>query len=426
MKKKAGIMKKESARFLGQAVSVVLRSFSLAAKMGLTLYMGRYLGLADLGVYGLVFGAVMILNGALGVRLDYIVARDIVGRQPLDALGKMRDQTIFMLLNYLLLAFIMKMVALMGTFDVAEDILVYIFVLSTVENLASAVHVNMTSLGRPVLANFLYFIRSSSWVFPVVLLGLAFPDYRNVGVVFKCWILGVTASLVLAVWFWRVLPWRETWDKPIHWGWVKSGLRKSFYIWLGTLGLSAGMYVDRFIVMKFLGIEAVGVATFYLSFIFAILTLVHSGVLSFSYPRLIEMHRQSDTEGFWKEVRQAGLHTAIFAAAVAIGVGFGVPMLGHLLGRPELVSESRALWLMLAGTWIRANTETLYWVLFARHQDKSLWLGNLLFLLPAVGCTAVFVPVFGLEGIGYGAIVASLFLLVWRGWSVLRPPVQAR
>ncbi len=417
-------MSKNSSRMFGQMLSVALRSVSLAAKLGLTLYMGRYLGLADLGTYGLVFGAVMILNGALGIRFDYIVSRDLVGEDPVNTLGKMRDQVAFMLLNYLLLAFVMAMVSFSRATDIDNGALAYIFVLSIVENLASAVHVNMTSLGRPVLANVLYFVRAASWVFPSVIMGFVSPAFRDVEVILKSWIIGVVASLALALWFWRTLPWRETWGRPVHWHWVKTGVRKSVYIWLGTLGLSAGMYVDRFIVAKFLGIDAVGVATFYLSFIIAILTLVQSGVLSFSYPRLIKMHQRGDVNGFRKEVRQAAVHTAIFAAIVAVCMGFGVPLLGRLLDRPELFEEKEALWLMLLATWIRANAETMYWVLFARHQDKPLWLGDLLFLLPAFGCTMLFVPFFGLKGIGFGSIVASLFLFCWRGWHVFNPSTK--
>lgn len=414
-------MKTKTAHSLKQIFNIALRLFSLAAKLGLTLYMGRYLGLDDLGVYGLVFGSVMILSSVLGLRFDYIVARDLVGTTVEETIGIMRDQAVFMLFNYLTLIAVMLVIALTGLTGINHKVLLIIIILSLVENLATMAQVNMTSLGRPILANFLFFIRAASWVFPAVGLGLLFPDLRCVDVIFKCWILGVVVSIILALWFWRHFPWPTIWQRPIRWDWIKEGLSNSFFIWLGSMGIEAGMYVDRFVVMKSLGIDYVGIATFYFSFTFAILTLVHSGVLSFAYPRLIKLYRTGNRSGFKHEARTAGLQTAIFAAVIAVGVGIGVPLVGQIFNRPELMQEKHTLWLMLGGTWIRANAETLYYVLFARGQDKPIWLGNLLFLIPAFGCNALFVPLFGLVGIGYGSIIASLFLLAWRTGHVFKP-----
>jgi O-antigen/teichoic acid export membrane protein len=409
------------SRSLKHAVNVALRFASLVAKLGLALYMGRYFGLEDMGVYGLVFGAVMILSGALGLRLDYIVARDLVGSTPADTLGIMRDQTVFLLLNHFLLALAMLAFSLMAYAGMEAKILIFIFALSVVENFASAIHVNMTSLGRPVLANLLFFVRAASWVFPVVVLGILDPAYRTVNVVLEWWIFGVLGSLGLALWFLRHLPWPNVWHHPIRWEWIKAGVRKSSLIWLGTIGLAAGMYVDRFVVMEFLGLDYVGIATFYFSFTTALLTLVDSGVLAFAYPRLIKLHRQGDRRAFRHEAGKAGLHTALFATVLVVGIGIGVPLIGYIFHRPEFVRETKTLWLMLAGTWLRANAESLYYVLFARGQDKAIWLGNLLFLIPAFGFNIVLVPYLGLPGIGYGMVVSSTFLLLWRTWHVFTP-----
>ena len=53
---------------------------------------------------------------------------------------------------------------------------------------------------------------------------------------------------------------------------------------------------------------------------------------------------------------------------------------------------------MLFGTWIRANAETLNYILYARHQDRAIWFGNLLFLIPAIGGNALLVPWIGFAG----------------------------
>ena len=415
-------MTNEKASPFAQIANAVLRLATLVTKLVLMLYMGRYLSLSDMGTYGLVFGVVMISTAALGVRLDYVVSRDLVDVQPLVALCKMRDQAVFYLINYLFL-FAILVPAIIVNWDnpVNTKAILYIFALSVVESYASIVHSNVVSLGRPIFANVLFFIRAALWVFAAVGLGLAIPAFRTIDVVFKCWLIGVIVSLVTALFSWWKMPWQAMFQTAIDWSWVRRGINKCFFIWLGTIGLTVGFYIDRFIVVKYLSLDFVGILTFYVSFTAALHTLILSGVLSFSYPRLIVLHRDHDESGFWREAKQTGWHVSIFSAVIAAGIGVGVPLLGFVFKRPELVSETITLVLLLCGTWIRSNAETLYYVLFARHQDRAIWLGNLLYLIPAFGCNALFVPLFGFIGIGYGTIVSSIFLFLWRWWYVRNP-----
>jgi O-antigen/teichoic acid export membrane protein len=210
------------------------------------------------------------------------------------------------------------------------------------------------------------------------------------------------------------MPWRAVMQRPADWGWIASGVKKSGLIWLGTIGLNGGTYIDRFIVEHFLNLDDVGVVTYYFSFASAMLTLMQSGVLAFAYPRLIAMHRDGHTEKFMGEARQALWQVALGAGLMAVTLAVVVPLLGLYTQRPALVNSSVTLWLMLFGSWIRANAETFNYILYARHQDRAIWLGNLLFLIPAVGGNALLVPLIGLPGIGWAMVMAATFLFLWR------------
>jgi O-antigen/teichoic acid export membrane protein len=411
---------KHMARFL----TTLLRLATLAAKLGLTLYMGLYLSLQDIGTYGLVFGAVMILTTTLGFRFDYIVSRELVRIAPAAALVKMRDQTLFYLANYLVAALVMIVVAQAGVTGIGARPLLYIFALTITDSYANLTYVNMNSMEQPLLANMLYFIAGGLWCVLAVGLGIVAPSFRNVDTVLTAWILGNLLFFAATFWTWRKMPWHELLGKKVNWEWIKKGVKKSSLIWLGTLGIMTGSYIDRFVLAHFLGLEIVGVAAFYFSFAAAILTLVQTGVLSFIFPRLVALHREGDRTGFRHEMRQATGHVALFAGLIAAGVNIAVPLLGQSFHRPQFVDNAPVLWLMTAGIWIRCNAETLYQVLFARHQDRAIWLGNMLFLVPALLCNAVLVPLIGFSGVGYSAIISSLFLLLWRGWHVSKPCIS--
>ena len=353
---------------------------------------------------------------ALGIRFDFVVSRELVGASPAIALAKMRDQAAFYVLNYLVLAVIMAILVVTNVTGVNRDILVAIFALSVLENLANAKLPQHQFDGASAHRQYAVLHTLGALGFPgrrprplepaiphleyrLLMLGrrrIPQPPRHPLGM----------AQYAVA----------KVAKIPINWGWVREGVSRCFFIWLGSMGTSMGFYVDRFVVADKLGLDLAGVATFYSSFTMTLFTLVYSGVLSFAYPRLIALYNKKDHKGFWREARNTAWHVSLFAGVFAIGLGFAIPILGHLLHRPALVNAAPTLWLMLFGMWRRENAETLYFILFARHQDRAIWLGDLLYLIPAFGCNAVFVPMFGFNGIGCSAIVSAVFILCWRGW----------
>ncbi|MGE4350915.1 MAG: lipopolysaccharide biosynthesis protein [Bdellovibrionales bacterium] len=402
-----------------QLFNVGLRVTSLAAKLLLTLYMGRYLGMEDLGVYGLVLATVSVMAGALGLRLDYAVSRDLVGASGRATICMLRDQIAFLGVSYAFFAFVILICLITG---VAETkMLLFVFVLSSLESFSGSMGGNFISMGAPLFSTLLFFVRAGAWCFFAVLLGVIWPVFRTVDVVLWLWALGEFLAVCLNGWAWRKLPWKEVAQIPVNWRWVWDGIKVCFPMWVGTLGTMLALSVDRFVVSYYLDLEEVGVITFYSSFAIALLSLVQSGFFAFSYPHLIDYYRKGDHKAFWAETWRTGWQVALFVLAAALVIGFVIPWAAPLFGKPRLASESLTLWLLLGGIWIRANADTLYYVLYARNQDRALWLSSILFLIPALVGNLLFVPWLGLPGAGISSIVACLFLLLHRLWYVFRP-----
>jgi len=403
---------------LSKSFAALIRLSGLASKMVLAIYMGKFLPLADVGAYGLVFGAVMMLFGVLGLKFDFVVSRDIVTASPLVAARMIRDQAVLYGSNYLVVAAVGLVVSTSHVTDIPSWQIACVVAIAIFESSASTLGAILTSLQRQVTAYVVFFIRSSLWVVPAVGLGLLLPDFRTASVVLACWAGGGLASLLAAGFFLRDLPWSKAASLAIDTPWIVRGIRKSLLILIGTTSGTIGFYVDRFVVMHFLGVEAVGVITLYSSFANALVALVDSGVLSFTYPRLIKLFNEGETNRYWRTVRNAALESLVLGAVVALGMGVAVPAMGDVFHRPELALNKITLWLMLLGLWLRANVRVFYYILYSRHQDKGLWLGDMIYIIPSLGGNILFVYLFGLPGIGYGTIASSLYLFFWQGWWV--------
>jgi O-antigen/teichoic acid export membrane protein len=276
----------------------------------------------------------------------------------------------------------------------------------------------MNSLNQQIPANALYCIRAGLWVLPTILLCVERPELRTANTVFVAWIIGAVLSLAGTLWYWRRYPWRAVMSRPVDWPWLVNGVKTSSLVWLGLIGLTAGSFVDRFVIEHYLTLEDVGVITFYFSFTNALLTLMQSGVAAFATPQLILHHRNGNKEDFQMEARRANRQISIGGGVIAVGLGVAVPVLAVYLGKNALIAAVGIFWLMLIGTWVRANAEMLSNILFARHQDRAIWLGNLLFLIPVTGGNIVLVPLLGLYGVGLSTVLAAALLFAWRWWHV--------
>lgn len=386
----------------------------MGAKLGLTLYMGRFLSLDAVGLYGLVSSAVVLLSVLLGQGFNYVVVRDIVGLDPLTASHKIRDMALIYAANYIVLALLVAGVIATGLSRMSPEILWFVVALTALEGYGTASYHCMQSLQQQLLANAIFCVRSGLWVFPVIAVGILVPEYRRIEVVLGGWCLGAALSFLATLYAWRGLPWRQAMLRPVDWAWMWAGLKKSSLIWFGATGLAAGLYLDRFVVERFLTLSDVGVITFYSSFTNALFVFAQSSVLAFATPRLIQYHRERAETSFGNEARRAMKQVALIVCVGAFFLGVVVPLLGLYTRSPALVDQVSVLWLMLFGTWLRAVAEVLYAMLYSRHQDRPIWLGNALFLIPAIGGNAILIPAVGIKGAGLSTILGATFLVVWR------------
>jgi len=395
-----------------------LRLGSLSFKLVLTLYMGKYLGLTEMGTYGLVAAYVAIAIPLLGFRLNYVVSREIVAITDFDLVRKMRDQAVCYALNYLvaILGVAIMVVGSYGGLD--QGILLYTLGLCILESIAAITSGNLISLGRPILSNVLFFIRSALWVVPVIVLGVLDPVYRTADFIFLMWLGGIVLSLIGTWIAWRKLPWLEGSKSPIDWDWIKVSIKRCIPIWFGGVAAAISGNLDRFIVEVNLGRDFVGIISFYSSFILAISALLASGVFAFGYPELIRLYKDKAYLAFREETRKITLQAAFMAGVISLAMAIGIPMLGKYFDRPEFIEHAPVFWLMLISVWMKSSTESLYYVLYAWSEDRMIWSTSLMFLGLALTCNIILVPIYGFIGVGYSAVLTATFLCGWRIYCV--------
>jgi O-antigen/teichoic acid export membrane protein len=396
-------------------VGAAIRLSSLVGKFLLSLYMARFMGLEDLGLYGLVFSATMISVSLLGFRIDYALMRE-VGRLSRDQLSeRMKAANLLFLGSYLAIA--APFFLIMPTFapEMSSAILLCMFVLCCTEHFASAMYNIAVALGRANTANILFFVRGGLWTAPAILLGIVSSPMRTADFVLGCWAFFSVISVVMSI---HLLRDQIAWRVPLRIGenernWLGSAVRSSFGVWLGTVAYAAGGYADRFIVNNLLSLTAVGVATFYLSFTLPISTLVQSATFVPRQARLVELHDGGENEQYRALMRKTLLAAAVLALTIAAAMAVLVSLSAQLLGKSELIASQPVFWLILAGAVLRTIADGLFYPLFVEHRTRTIWGSDLFFCAAVVILTASLLPPLGLYGLGVASVAsASLILLV--------------
>lgn len=403
------------------ALSLSLRVLSLIGKLALSLYMAKFFLLAELGRYGLAFGAVMLATVAVGFRLDYILSREVLG---LDLNQSQRFGTtilwIFILSSLAASPIAIWALIVFGSGSLSPEFIVLTYALCCVEAYANFLYTTTIALKRPGLANGLFFVRSGLWTIPAIGVSYFVPPLRTVEFVLACWLVGVSVSVLLNLWATRTrLLGRYAWG-DLAWKGVNLYIRRAFLVWIGSVALTLGGYLDRFVLASYMTLTDVGIATFYLSFTTSVLTLVQSATTSITFPVLIEHYDDGDHQSYDKELRKTIAIAAALAAVILIPLAIAMPFVARAMGKPALLASYLAFLLLLLATWIRINAETLYYALFVHRQHREIWIGNLLFLAVAFGLNMLLIPPLGLDGLGCAAVIAAAGLLAWRGIFAFR------
>ena len=400
-------------------LSLLLRLMSLAGKLALSLFMGKFFALSELGSYGLAFGAVMLAIVVFGFRVDYIVSREILGME-IEKQRRVGTEVALLFLGSFVFAAPFVLAGLV-VFAEGEDflLLVLIYLLCGVEAYANFLYTVTIALKRPALANALFFVRAGLWTIPAMGISYFDPAHRTVEFVIGCWLAGVTLSVAINMWLMRRQLIRLPRLGDFRLRRVLPLCRAALLVWIGSVAITMGGYLDRFVLASFLTLDDVGVATFYTSFTAAALTLVQSATTSVTFPVLIEHYDAGRTEAYRGELRRTALMAAGTALVISIALAAVMPLFGKISGKPELEAAYPVFILLLVGTLVRTHAETLYYGLFVQRQHRAIWLGNIMFLAASLVSSVVFIWAFGLVGLGVSAILSAIVILVWRS-SALR------
>lgn len=390
---------------------IALRGFNTVSKFALSLYTARYLGLAELGIYGLLVAGVTILPAFAGFGTNDWLGRR-AARSGMTEVGPLMSAKLALSLafNVGLQATAYALNAAMGT-PVPWPVMMIFSGVALLDHLADDVGILLTYRGHVVLANILFFIRAGLWPIGVIVIGLLVPAARTLEALIVGWLAGLVLMwLILGTY--AIRRGAIAHARP-DWRLVTQGIPQSVPFYLKDMSIAANLYLDRFLVSLFLGLELTGVYTFFWSMANVIHNLAVSAIFLPAMSKLVRSAKENMAE-FRALLRGVEWRTAGFAIALALVLIAVLPFIIPYIDRPLLSAYLPVFAIVVAATVLRTGVDSYNYVLLALYHDRAIAVMSMVAVPLSAALYALLMLPYGLTGAAVAYLLTSLLLLAPR------------
>ncbi len=389
--------------------ATAIRSLTLAAKFLLVLALVKYFHTSDLGLYGILSACVAYALFFIGVEYFNYTSRVLIGASDTEQALIIRDQFLLYLIALLILTPFFFGVFYSNLLPVS--LCLWFLFIVIFEHTSNEIMRILIALARPYTANVIYFIRQGLWIYLLLPIFYFFPESRQFNIILLAWILGAALSTLIGFITLYHLDWSNMWTHPIRWSLMLTGLRTCKPFLISAFCALSLLYMERFFITYYCGIEIIGIYTFYAGLSITLHTLVNTSVSRMRLSQLLSAWKLNDHKQFYLESRYMLKYTIIFVLIFSTISLVLVHPFVNILNKPIYLGYITIFYVLLLAAAFRSIADVPLYTLYAQHEDKLILKINLAsFFIMMLG-NVIFVPQFGPIGAAFASAAASFILL---------------
>lgn len=399
--------------------NMAVRAGTLGARLALSIYLVRALGFAALGRFGLIAGLAGVLPSVLGFGISYHVNRALLHADRQEGYRLLRDR---MAISVALLTLLWGIgIVAVGIGLSLPPLALMGAVIISLEVVAFDMHVGLLNLGRSLLANLLLFVRSASWIVPLILAGLVWPAGRSFDAVLAFWLAALLANfMLLPVLLMRDVQFGWILAQPVDWRTPATEAWRTPFVYLNDMAQAGQVYMDRFVVAHQLGIAAVGVYTLVFSVTHGVYLLSAAATTQTAPRRLAAGLTTGGANGLRIAMRREAARALRTGGVVATIVLVATLLVLPRFGFSSFADSAGLFAWMLAAALVRPLADLALNGLYLARADHALAGINLAGVALSVAGALALTGWLGLSGIGIAGLGVTVSLLAARLAWLLR------
>jgi O-antigen/teichoic acid export membrane protein len=281
-------------------------------------------------------------------------------------------------------------------------------------------HYFLISLGHSVAANALLFLRTTVWVFPLVIVGYIYPQTRVINALWFAWLGGLGLYFICLLFFILRWPLKSFSEEGFHYDWIFHNIANGKMIYFNDLCVVGLMFSDRFIINHFLGLKRAGQYVYFLSFGYAIYNLCLTSISQIYTPKMVLFFKNNDIRGWKKTISYATSMSVVFSVFSSVFI-FG---LLFYLNRKLAMAGGSGLFVLFPiiclFSTLKIVSETFNFGIYAMKRDRLLSYINIFsFVLNSV-FMMIGIFVYGEIGLAAGMAGAALITAAIRYYVLKR------
>lgn len=386
-----------------------IRGISLVSKFILTLFIARYMGFEDLGVYGLIVSATFVVPAFLSLGIMTMKCR--------MAVTQSSDDIVDMIYNYgRYLAVIYSVLAVVG-FLIGfwqQSIWLWLGIVFVIlfEHINNDFYNLLLNLSKQLSANILHFVRTAVWIFLFMAVAFFNPAWQEIELLLSFWIVGDVISVIGFVFVNRLWDWRKKTPFIPFMSWVKQEVKPAKNIYFNGILDSSSQYLNHFLVTFFLGLELTGVYVYFLQIINALSNLLRTGVILVARPKLVQAHKMME-DTFLTIYKKCLKHTVFIAVLMSI---FSVPAMyiltDQIVDKPLAMEWFPIFGLNLLFFVLLMIAEAGQLVLYSHHRDDLSLKLSVVNITSLVVLNLILIPFMSLWGAVIALVISAIIRVV--------------
>lgn len=402
-------------------LNVTLRGFTLGGKFLLIFVLAKLLDPVDVGLYGLFAAFVFYLLMAIGFEFHTYVTRELIVAEPSQWAAILRDQGLVYCFSYVV---VLPFCLYAFYANLLPWKVVYIFFpILALEHIAQELNRILIALSEQVYASLVLFVRAGLWAIIAALWMWLSPDVRSLEFVFCCWLTGVLLACVVG--FKRLGKIDSgSITRPINWGWIKRGIAACMPFLVAALSLRGMYLVDRILIEKWMGGEALAAYVLFFSIGNAIMSFIDAAVFSFSYPSLVHAYQSGNVKDFSNKMRSLAIKTFSFVVVLSVLAILSSGLLLVWIGREVYLNYQSMIYFVLVANFMFVVGMVPHYGLYAMKIDRPIFYLHLLSLPIFVVAAVLFNSYFGGAAVP-AAMAFSFFVLMCLKYIEYRKGMRA-
>lgn len=359
------------AKLFSTGSNALLRGLSLAARFVIIVILARTLGPAEFGVFTLIMTTEIIAILTLGFELNAYSRREIVNAStPFDQLRHIRDQMTITGLLGLAAPLIIYGAALCNLFPVR---LVPLVALITFLDLLSQEGIRVLyALQRVIMANTVYFVRSSAWVLVIVALLFWNPHTITITLTLYIWAAFSFSAICVFVHSLRHMPWRGVLHSAVDWDWIRRGFGVAAPFFISTAFVNVLSYLPRYILFYLRGNTETGVFGLYASIAVGIVNLLSTITIPSGIAQAVYAFKHHGQAAFERKMRALWYNATALTAVLSVGLLAVFPFILPFVGKKNYPLDWVLLILLVAANGAQVASMVAQTALYAKHRDKEI------------------------------------------------------